>query len=117
MAPETHPVFAQQVEQVSGQTALRLLKKIKAQGKENFSACAWLLERRFPENFSRPEVQLNLAVQNNVVENHLTIQITAAEAEAIEARAEPVRQRVAAMFERYRPQALGNGKTSSEAGG
>src|SRR5262245_10586961 len=65
-------VFAQQVERVSGQSALRLLKKIETQGKENFSACAWLLERRFPETFSRPEVQLNLIQQNNVTQNYLS---------------------------------------------
>jgi hypothetical protein len=59
------PIFSEQVEKASGQTALRLLKKIEAQGRENFSACAWLLERRFPESFSRPEVQLNL-IQNNM---------------------------------------------------
>jgi hypothetical protein len=103
------PEFAQQVEKVSGQTALRLLKKIEAQGKENFSACAWLLERRFPESFSRPEVQLNLIQQNNVVENHLTIRITAEEYAAIEAQNEPVRRRVEEMFQKYRP-GLGNGE-------
>jgi hypothetical protein len=30
--------------------------------------CAWLLERRFPESFLRPETQLNLAIQNNAAE-------------------------------------------------
>jgi hypothetical protein len=49
-----------------GQTALRMLKRIEAHGEENFSALAWILERRFPSDFSRPEVQMNLAVQNNI---------------------------------------------------
>jgi len=100
--------FSEKVEQASGQTALRLLKKIEAQGKENFSACAWLLERRFPESFSRPETQLNLAIQNNTTQNFLTINITGTEAMEIEAQADPVRRGVAEMFEKYRP-GLGNG--------
>jgi hypothetical protein len=83
----------------------------------DWKSIAWQLERAYPAEFARPEVALNLALQNNVTENRLTIQITAAEAEAIQARAEPIRQHVAEMFERYRPQALGNRKASSEAGG
>jgi hypothetical protein len=60
------PVFAAQVEKAAGKTALRLLKKIEKCADENFSAAAWILERRFPSDFSRPEVQLNLIQQNNV---------------------------------------------------
>jgi hypothetical protein len=103
-------VFAEQVERVAGQTALRLLQKIEAQGKENFSACAWLLERRFPESFSRPEVQLNLIQQNNVTQNYLSISITAGEYAGIEAVADPVRQSVASMFSQYKPGLIGNGE-------
>jgi len=107
-------VFAEQVERVAGQTALRLLQKIEAQGKENFSACAWLLERRFPQDFSRPEVQLNLIQQNNTVENSLTINITAAEYAAIEAQHDPIREKVQAMIRAYRPQPSGNGEKVRE---
>jgi hypothetical protein len=103
-------VFAQQVEKVSGQTALRLLKKIEAQGKENFSACAWLLERRFSGSFSQPKTQLNLAIQNNVTKNNLTVTVTNVEASAIEAQATPIREEVRKMYERYRPSELGNGE-------
>jgi hypothetical protein len=66
------------------------------------------IERRFPEIFSRPEVQLNLIQQNNVTENNLTLSITLEEVRAIEAQAEPVRERVKEMFEAYRPN-QGNG--------
>jgi hypothetical protein len=60
------PAFAAQVEKAAGKTALRLLKKIEANAEENFSAAAWILERRFPTDFSRPEVQLNLIQQANI---------------------------------------------------
>ena len=59
------PAFAREVDQVAAQGALRRLKKIEQHGEENFAALAWLLERRYPQEFSRPEVQLNLAIQNN----------------------------------------------------
>ena len=108
------PVFAQQVEKVSWQTALRLLKKIEAQGEKEFQANCWILERRFFESFSRPEVQLNLAIQNNVTENNLTIQITGAEYAVIEAEATKQREQVRKMFEHYRPQTLGNGERTGE---
>ncbi len=47
------PEFADRVNKAAGKTALRLLKKIEKNADENFSAAAWLLERRFPESFSR----------------------------------------------------------------
>jgi len=42
------------------------------------------MERRWPELFSRPEVQLNLIQQNNLTENHLSITISAEEVKQIE---------------------------------
>src|SRR5215470_17018458 len=107
---QTDPEFATKVEQTSAKAAMRLLGKIEAQATNNFSACAWILERRFPELFSRPEVQLNL--QTNVVQNNLTIIIAPEEVREIEAQAAPVREKVRRMLETYRPGALGNGNGS-----
>lgn len=76
----TDPVFAAQVEQVAGDTALRMLKKIEQHGEESFQPLAWILERRFPNSFSKPEIQLN--VQNNVssvTNNHFEITFEMAE--------------------------------------
>jgi hypothetical protein len=103
------PEFAARVEEASAKAALRLLSKVEKQGNENFAANCWILERRWPELFSRPEVQLNL--QTNVVQNTLSITISAAEADQIEAKSEPVRQRVKEMFAAYQPalRAQGNG--------
>jgi hypothetical protein len=99
------PEFARAVEKASGKMALRLLGKIEKQADENFSAAAWLLERRFVEVFARPEVQLNLIQQNNTTVNTLPSQ----EIRGIEAVAEPVRASVRQMFERYKPN-HGNGE-------
>jgi hypothetical protein len=35
----------------------------------DWKAIAWQLERKYPSDFGRPEVQLNLAVQNNIAMN------------------------------------------------
>jgi hypothetical protein len=72
---------------------------------------AWQLERAYPAEFARPEVALSLIAQNKTVENHLTINITGAEASQIEAQALPVRQKVAEMIARYRPAISGNGES------
>ena len=50
------PEFAAKVEQVASRAALRLLGKIEKHSDENFAASAWILERRFPQDSSRPEV-------------------------------------------------------------
>jgi hypothetical protein len=100
--------FQAEVERVVAECALRRLRKIEKHGEENFAACCWLLERRHPEHFGRPEVQVNLIQQNNTVENHLTINITGTEATAIELQAQPVRDAVGEMFRQYRP--IGNGE-------
>ena len=73
------PDFARRVDLASGKMALRLLKKIEKNADENFSAAAWLLERRFPESFSRPEIQLGLTVNNQVTNNTLVITAEVAE--------------------------------------
>jgi hypothetical protein len=73
------PSFADRVNKAAGQTALRLLKKIEKNADENFSAAAWLLERRFPESFSRPEIQLGLTVNQTMNNNVLVISVEQAE--------------------------------------
>jgi hypothetical protein len=60
------PAFALEVEQAAAKGALSRLKKIEKHGEQNFAALSWMLERRFPEFFARPEVQLNVGIQNNM---------------------------------------------------
>jgi hypothetical protein len=105
---QTDTDFAAKVEQTAAKAALRLLGKIEKQATDNFAAASWILERRFPELFSRPEVQLNLIQQNNTTVNALSITIAPEEIREIEAVAEPVRASVRQMFDRYKPN-HGNG--------
>ncbi len=58
--------FALQVEQVAARGSIKRLKKIEQHGEEAFAALCWMLERRHPEMFSKPEVQLNVGIQNNM---------------------------------------------------
>jgi hypothetical protein len=75
----------------------------------DWRSLAWSLERAYPAEFARPEIALNLAMQNNVTQNYLSISITGEQAREIEAEARPIREKVAQMISRYRP-ALGNGE-------
>jgi hypothetical protein len=104
--------FAAKVEATAAKAALRLLSKIEAHAQDNFAAVSWILERRFPELFSRPEVQLNLIQQNNVALNSLSITISEAEVKQIEAQASTERERAKQMFTRYRAGTVdyGNGE-------
>ena len=60
------PGFALQVDQAAARGALKRLKKIEEHGEDNFAALSWMLERRYPNEFSKPEVQLNVGIQNNM---------------------------------------------------
>src|SRR6516165_3390263 len=75
------------------------------------AAAAWILERRFPELFSRPEVQLNLS--NTTSHNTQVITISLEEAERIEAEAAPIREAARQLLEEYERNR--NGSHSVEA--
>ena len=79
----------------------------------DWKSLAWQLERAYPAEFARPEFQLNL--QTNFTQNNLSITIAPEEAQQIEAQAAPIREKVKAMFDAYRPggragQSSGNGE-------
>jgi hypothetical protein len=76
-------------------------------GVGNWCGAAWMLERKYPTQFAKPEIQLSF--QNNYTQNNLSISVTVSEAKEIEAIAEPVRQSVKDMFASYKPQQMGNG--------
>jgi hypothetical protein len=77
-------------------------------GTGNWCGASWFLERKYPTQFAKPEIQLSF--QNNYTQNNLSINITSTEAKEIEAIAEPVRQSVKAMFSHYKPGQLGTGE-------
>jgi hypothetical protein len=100
--------FASKIEAIAAKAALRLLGKIEKHAQDNFAAANWILERRFPQVFARPEVQLNLIQQNNATVNALSITISPEEIREIEAVAKPTRQKVRQMLEEYQSR-RGNG--------
>jgi len=69
----TDAAFAEVIEQTAAKSALRLLSKIEAHAEDNFAAAAWILERRFPETFSRPEIQLGVQINSQTVNQTLVI--------------------------------------------
>jgi hypothetical protein len=58
--------FREQVALAEAEAIKANLETIKAASRDNWPAAAWLLERRHPELFARPEVQLNVGIQNNM---------------------------------------------------
>src|SRR5215469_6915008 len=62
-------------------------KKMWAEGFQG--GIAWMLERRYPSQFAKPEIQLSLN-NNHFTQNNLQINITRAEMKEIEKEAAPV---------------------------
>lgn len=62
---------------------------------------AWFLERRFPDRFAKPEIQLSF--NNNYTQNNLTVSVTSGDAKTIEAEAKPIRAKIEEVFKQYRP--------------
>jgi hypothetical protein len=61
------PAFAWEVEQAAARGTVSRLKEIEAQGKDGaWQALSWLVERRHPAEFAKPEVALNIGIQNNL---------------------------------------------------
>ena len=54
--------FARQVDRAQAEAIKANLETIKAASRDNWPAAAWLLERRHPELFARPEVQSSIVV-------------------------------------------------------
>lgn len=77
-----------------------------------WQGAAWFLERKYPQQFAKPEVQLNWG--NTYNQNNLSINISGPEAKTIEAEAKPVREAVSTMFQKYRPLGNGNGNGHAE---
>jgi hypothetical protein len=93
------PEFNQKVEAAAAKAAARLLARIERQARNNFAAATWILERRFPELFSRPEAQLNLS--NTTNNNAHVVTISVEDAQRIEAEAAPIREAARQLIEEY----------------
>jgi len=60
---EEDPLFAQKIEFAEAQAIERNLALIQRAALKDWKAAAWILERRHPDMFARPEVQLSQPVQ------------------------------------------------------
>jgi hypothetical protein len=61
---DRHPEFARALEKAEGDAKAELLGTIRTAGAKNWTACAWLLERTFPGEYSRPEVRNDITNVN-----------------------------------------------------
>jgi hypothetical protein len=68
---EEDSFFAQKIEFVEAQAIERNLALIQQAALKDWKAAAWLLERRHPDMFARPEVQLNQHVSLQAPSNDL----------------------------------------------
>jgi hypothetical protein len=75
---------------------------------------AWLTERLIPQRYSKPEVQISLSNSFNQTVNALSIPISPQEVREIEAKAEPVREKVRRMLEAYRLSQNNDGRRFSK---
>jgi hypothetical protein len=98
------------VAKIKNAVAMRLYKRLQRieSGEDGWPGCGWILERLHPTRFAKPEIQLSFN-NNTLTQNFLSISISGPEAKAIEVQAAPIREKVQAMIEQYRP-ALGNGE-------
>ena len=68
---EEDSFFAQKIEFAEAQAIERNLALIQRAALKDWKAAAWILERRHPEMFARPEVQLNQHVSVQAPSNDL----------------------------------------------
>jgi hypothetical protein len=85
------PAFALQVDQAAARGAVKRLKKIEAQGDDgNWNALAWMVERRYPAEFSKPEIQIgiqtNLSAGANGANGHSLESIVVSDLEFLKLR-------------------------------
>jgi hypothetical protein len=80
------PEFARKVEVAAGRTAVEIMKRIRKHGEESFQPLAWMMERRYPESFGRPEVQLHQSINQQTNINN-TLVISVEDADRLETRA------------------------------
>ena len=98
---EQDPDFAQALETARAAGARKKWDKILAAGDRDapgsWQPLAWALERGFPAEFSRPEIQLAAVHQSNFTTNN-TLAISVEMAASLQARAEPIRKKIERLF-------------------
>lgn len=78
----------------------KLIAKLRDGNTKNWMRIAWWLERRYPQEFAKPEVQLTIGA-SSITNN--SIVITAEAAGQLAARAKPVNEAVRKLVDEHRP--------------
>jgi hypothetical protein len=102
------PVFARALEQAQLESVEKRWKTIARAAEDRVSAngevrpgdwkaVAWQLERSFPSEFSRPEIQLGVQINNNQTINN-TLVVTAEVADQLQSRAERADANIEKLF-------------------
>jgi hypothetical protein len=95
------PDFDAEVHQAVARATINRLREIDRQGRDGaWTALAWLCERRHPESFGRPEVQLNQQFNSSTMTvNSLTISVELAD--ELEKRSKAINAEVDKISEAY----------------
>jgi hypothetical protein len=83
------------------------IRRITEGKRPDWARWAWFLERRFPREFAKPEIQLS--VNSNVINNTLIVT-----AEVAHQMADRVKEADAKVTELFKRKKLGNGNSSPE---
>ncbi len=82
-------------------------------GVGNWCGAAWMLERKYPTQFAKPEVQLQINTANTTVNNNNTLIVTAEVAGQMGHRVKEADAKVTELFKRKDPQ-LKNGNGAKD---
>jgi hypothetical protein len=87
------------------------IRKLRDGKRPDWPRIAWFLERRYPTEFAKPEVQLQINTTNQTVNN--TLIITAEAAQGISTRVKEADIKIEKLLKDKRPGHNGNGAKSS----
>jgi hypothetical protein len=108
------PAFAARVEQAAAKGSLGRLKKIEQQGRNDWHAFGWMLERRHPEFFARAETQLTVSQSVSTGPSNIVV-IGPEKAKLLVSRQEAIRAKTIELLE-ARQTNTGNGDRVADQG-
>jgi hypothetical protein len=106
------PEFSATIKSAVADRMVKRLERIES-GANGWQGTAWIVERLMPNRYSRPEVQISLNSSLSPTHNGLTLTISLEEAQEIEARSAPIREKARQLLEDYERNR--NGSRSVEA--
>ena len=112
MSGKKDPEFSGAIKNAVAARLVKRLERIES-GANGWQGTAWIVERLMPNRYSRPEVQISLNSSLSPTHNGLTLTISLEEAQEIEARSAPIREKARQLLEDYERNR--NGSRSVEA--